>query len=46
MVAMTPLIAIQVLGVVYRVGQRTGAKAQPVPALSFDELDDDAIIEL
>lgn len=46
MVAMTPLIAIQVLGMVYRVGQRTGAKAQPVPALSFDELDDDAIIEL
>ncbi len=46
MVAMTPLIAIQVLGMVYTARQRTGAKAQPAPALSFDELDDDAIIEL
>ena len=46
MVAMTPLIAIQVLGVVYQARQRAAAKAQPAPVLSFDELDDDAIIEL
>ena len=45
MVAMTPLIAIQILGVVYQIRQRA-AKTQPAPALSFDELDDDAIIEL
>ena len=43
MVAMTPLIAIQVLGVVYRARQGAGA-AQAAP--SFDALDDDAIIEL
>ena len=46
MVAMTPLIAIQILGVVYQIRQHAAAKAQPAPALSFDELDDDAIIEL
>ena len=47
MVAMTPLIAIQVLGVVYQARQRTGAKGRPVPpAMAFDMLDDDAIIEL
>lgn len=46
MVAMTPLIAIQVLGMVYQARQRAGGRAQPAPALSFDELDDDAIIEL
>lgn len=46
MVAMTPLIAIQVLGVVYQIRQHAATKAQPAPALSFDELDDDAIIEL
>lgn len=45
MVAMTPLIAIQVLGVVYRVRQGAGAKAVPA-APSFEDLDDDAIIEL
>ena len=45
MVAMTPLIAIQILGVVYQIRQRA-AKTQPAPSLSFDELDDDAIIEL
>ncbi|MDE6260884.1 MAG: DUF1538 domain-containing protein [Oscillospiraceae bacterium] len=45
MVAMTPLIAIQILGVVYQIRQHA-AKAQPAPVLSFDELDDDAIIEL
>ncbi len=46
MVAMTPLIAIQILGMVYQARQKAGAKAQPVPALSFEALDDDAIIEL
>ena len=46
MVAMTPLIAIQILGVVYQIRQHAAAKAQPAPTLSFDELDDDAIIEL
>ena len=45
MVAMTPLIAIQVLGMVYQTRQRAAA-AQGAPAPSFDELDDDAIIEL
>ena len=45
MVAMTPLIAIQILGVVYQIRQHT-AKTQNAPQLSFDELDDDAIIEL
>ena len=46
MVAMTPLIAIQLLGVAYQARRRAGAKARPAPAPSFDELDDDAIIEL
>ncbi len=45
MVAMTPLIAIQVLGMAYTLRQRAGG-TQPAPALAFDELDDDAIIEL
>ena len=44
MVAMTPLIAIQVLGVVYQARQRTGAGVRA--AAPFDALDDDAIIEL
>ncbi|MDE6840609.1 MAG: DUF1538 domain-containing protein [Oscillospiraceae bacterium] len=47
MVAMTPLITIQVLGMVYRARQRAAEKAQPDSAqLAFDLLDDDAIIEL
>ncbi|MBD5099353.1 MAG: DUF1538 domain-containing protein [Clostridiales bacterium] len=46
MVAMTPLIAIQILGMVSQARQHAAGKAQPAPALSFDELDDDAIIEL
>ncbi len=46
MVAMTPLIAIQVLGLVYQARQRAPSKAGTAPAPSFDELDDDAIIEL
>ena len=45
MVAMTPLIAIQVLGVVYQARRGAGAKAVPA-APSFEDLDDDAIIEL
>ena len=45
MVAMTPLIAIQVLGVVYQGRRGAGAKAVPA-APSFEDLDDDAIIEL
>ena len=44
MVAMTPLIAIQILGVVYAMRQRAGSGAATAPA--FEELDDDAIIEL
>ena len=44
MVAMTPLIAIQVLGVVYQARQRIGAGVRA--AAPFDALDDDAIIEL
>ncbi len=46
MVAMTPLIAIQILGMVYRARRHAAAQAGPAQALSFDELDDDAIIEL
>ncbi len=47
MVAMTPLIAIQVLGMVYQARQRAAVKAEPAPgARPFDLLDDDAIIEL
>ena len=47
MVAMTPLIAIQILGMVYQARQRLASKAQSVPAgAAFDALDDDAIIEL
>ena len=46
MVAMTPLIAIQILGMVYQARQRLASKAQSVPAgAAFDALDDDAIIE-
>ena len=46
MVAMTPLIAIQILGMVYQLRRRASAQAQTVPAPSFADLDDDAIIEL
>ncbi len=46
MVAMTPLITIQILGMVYQFRQRTSAPARPAPAPSFADLDDDAIIEL
>lgn len=48
MVAMTPLITIQVLGMIYQMKQRFGPVDEPAPkpAQSFDMLDDDAIIEL
>lgn len=48
MVAMTPLITIQVLGVIYQIRSRKAAKLAPVPepVISLDMLDDDAIIEL
>lgn len=43
MVAMTPLITIQILGMVYQLKQRsTGIAAEP----AFEALDEDAIIEL
>ena len=43
MVAMTPLIAIQVLGMVYQARRHA---SKPALAPAFDQLDDDAIIEL
>ena len=49
MVAMTPLITIQLLGMLYQLQKRRDArKEQPAltPALEFELLDDDAIIEL
>ena len=48
MVAMTPLITIQILGMIYQMQQRSAPKDQtlPEPAAGFDQLDDDAIIEL
>ena len=48
MVAMTPLITIQVLGVIYQLKSRKAAKLvpEPEPVISLDMLDDDAIIEL
>ncbi len=47
MVAMTPLITIQVLGLVYRLQGKTGpAPAEAVPASELDALPDDSIIEL
>ena len=44
MVAMTPLITIQVLGVVYQIKQHLGKKTSMEYA--FAALDEDAIIEL
>ena len=50
MVAMTPLITLQILGLVYRIKNSKSAKAQTPVAASvsqlYAELDDDAIIEL
>lgn len=49
MVAMTPLITIQLLGMFYQLQKRRAAKKeQPAltPAMEFELLEDDAIIEL
>ena len=50
MVAMTPLITLQILGLVYRIKNSKSTKAQRPVAASvsqlYAELDDDAIIEL
>ncbi len=46
MVAMTPLITIQVLGVIYQIKSRKAKDAVVVPVLAWDDLADDAIIEL
>lgn len=48
MVAMTPLITIQVMGLAAKIaGNRKKASiAREIPAISFDLLDEDAIIEL
>ncbi len=48
MVAMTPLITIQVMGLASKIAEQRRKKAMGVgsPALSFDLLEDNAIIEL
>ncbi|MGM9611891.1 MAG: DUF1538 domain-containing protein, partial [Butyricicoccus sp.] len=48
MVAMTPLITIQVLGMIYQLKKRRSEKrlSTLTPDMAFDMLDDDAIIEL
>ena len=46
MVAMTPLITIQLLGLVYRLGERSRKPAAASGTELFAELDDNAIIEL
>ena len=46
MVAMTPLITIQVMGLVSRRTKRTVRKPAAGAAAAFERLDDDAIIEL
>ncbi|MDO4356343.1 MAG: DUF1538 family protein, partial [Clostridia bacterium] len=48
MVAMTPLITIQILGVVYQVRQQLAKRrrASLPETAAFDMLDDDAIIDL
>lgn len=48
MVAMTPLITIQILGVIYQLRSKKATKLTPAPepVISLDMLDDDAIIEL
>lgn len=45
MVAMTPLITIQILGVVYKLRAKS-MEEEFVPVSYLDSLDDDAIIEL
>ncbi|MDO4337560.1 MAG: DUF1538 domain-containing protein [Eubacteriales bacterium] len=46
MVAMTPPITIQVLGLVSRMGRKEELAPEPDYVLEFDRLEDDAIIEL
>ena len=46
MVAMTPLITIQVLGLVSELQKRRGRSGEAIPEDRFRQLDDDAIIEL
>ena len=48
MVAMTPLITVQLMGLMAQLKQRRARQAQPVPAaaLALADLPDDAIIEL
>ena len=48
MVAMTPLITVQLMGLMAQLKQRRARQAQPVSAaaLAFADLPDDAIIEL
>ena len=49
MVAMTPLITVQLMGLMAQLKQRRARSTQPVhttPALAFADLPDDAIIEL
>lgn len=48
MVAMTPLITLQVMGLIYRIksSRTTMAEVVPQPAVAFEALPDNAIIEL
>ena len=46
MVAMTPLITIQVLGLVYQLQKNRAVKRQSELVYVFDMMDDDAIINL
>ena len=46
MVAMTPLITIQVMGLYSKLAEKKKTAAVPTPAYAFDLLDDDAIIKL
>ena len=46
MVAMTPLITIQVLGLVYQLQKNRAIRRQSEVAQVFDMMDDDAIIDL
>ena len=49
LVARTPVITVQLMGLMAQLKQRRARSAQPVhttPALAFADLPDDAIIEL
>ena len=46
MVAMTPLITIQVMGLYSKLAEKKKTATVPTPAYALDLLDDDAIIEL